>query len=237
MIINKQKIEQFIWLAPFLAFAFGYLFVSYSFQSKTIKTPHFIGSSLHQAMTHAAEKNLRLHIITEKEHAHIEPGTILEQKPQPGSSIKEKQSVYIITARSPQQKNTPLILHQTTEELHQTCKQQRIKHKSYLIPSDSLKDRCIAQIPAPNKPIKENKIISYIAQEQSPFFILPNFAGLELDDVILFLREQNVSFSVYEKSSKLRVPYPKDRIIANQKPLVGSFVKLDQSTHIQLQIQ
>lgn len=237
MFINKQQLQHFLWISPFLAFTFGYLFVSYSFQSKTIKTPHFIGSSLHLAMTHAAEQNLRLHIITEKEHAHIEPGTILEQKPQPGSSIKEKQSVYIITAKSPQQKNTPLVLNQTVEDLNATCESQRIKHKNYFIPSSSLKDTCIAQIPAPNKPIKENKIISYIAQEQSPFFILPDFAGLKLDDVILFLQEQNISFSVYERSTKLRAPYPQDVFVLNQKPLVGSFIKLDQSTHIQLQIR
>lgn len=236
MFINKKKIEQLLWLLPFLTFTFGYLFISYSFKSKTIKAPHFIGSSLHRAMTHASKKNIRLHIITEKEHAHIEPGTILEQKPQPGAALKEKQSVYIITARSPQQKNTPSIVNRTTKELKKICEKQRVKHKNYSIPSTSIPETCIAQIPAPNNPIKENKIISYIAQKQSPFFILPDFSNLTLEDVIALLKEQDISYSVYQKTTKLRQPYPKDATVANQKPLVGSFIKLNKSTHLQLQI-
>ena len=233
----NKKIEQFLWLSPFVIFACGYLLLSYSFQAKTIKTPHFIGSPLHQAMTHAAEQNLRLHIVTEKEHAHIEPGTILEQKPQPGSSIKEKQSVYIVTARSPQQKNTPLILDLTNEEIKKISKKERIKAKSHFIPSAGLPDRCIAQIPAANQPIQESKLIAYIAEEKSAFYILPNFTQLPLEEAVAFLQKHNITFSVYHKTNKLSAPFPQDAVIINQKPLIGSFIKLDQSTHVQLQIQ
>ena len=233
----NKKVEQFLWLAPFASFAFGYLLLSYSFQSKTIKTPHFIGSSLHQAMTHASKQNLRLQIITEREHAHIEPGTILEQKPHPGASIKEKQSVHIITSRSPQQKNSPLILDRTEAEIKKVCEDERIKQKIYYIPSSNSQNRCIAQIPTPNQPIKESKIISYIAQEKSPFFVLPSFKDLCLDEVIEFLQTENISFSVYRRTNKLAAPYPEESVITSQKPLVGSFVKLDQSTHVQLQVQ
>lgn len=233
----KKKVEQFLWLAPFVTFALGYLFLSYSFQSKTIKTPHFIGSSLHQAMTHASEQNLRLHIITEREHAHIEPGTILEQKPQPEASIKEKQTVYIITSRSPQQKNSPLILDRTETEIKEICETERIKQKNYYLPSMNFHNKCIAQIPSSNEPIKDSKIIVYIAQEKSPFFILPNFKNLYLNEVIDFLKNEDILFSVYRKTNKLKAPYPEDAIISSQKPLVGSFIKLDHSTHIQLQIQ
>ena len=232
----KQKLKQLVWLVPFASFALGYIFLSYTFQSKTIKTPHFIGSSLHEAMTHASASNLRLQIITEKEHSHIEPGTILEQKPQSGSAIKEKQSVYIITSRAPQQKNCPVILNRTVDDIKTICEKKRIKQKSYYIPSATTEGLSIAQIPEANKPLKEHKIISYIAEKQSPFFILPDFRGLELNKVIEFLRDQDIDFSVYHKTTKMNGPYPRDAIISNQKPLIGSFVKLDKSTHIQLQI-
>jgi beta-lactam-binding protein with PASTA domain len=202
-----------------------------------MKTPHFIGLPLHQAMIHAAGQNLRLHIVSEKEHAHIEPGTILEQKPQPNSSIKEKQTVYIITARSPQEKNTPTILGLSSEEIAKISKQLRIKTKNHHIPSTGLPGRCIAQIPTPNQPIKDSKLIAYIAEEPSLFFILPNFTNQDLEEVISFLQKNNLTFSVYQKTNKLSPPYPKIARIVNQKPLIGSFIKLDQSTHIQLQIE
>lgn len=233
----KKQLQQFLWITPFLTFSLGYLVLAYSFASKTIKTPHFIGSSLHQAMTHAADKNLRLHIITEREHTQIEPGTILEQKPQPGSSIKEKQSVYIITARKPEEKNTPNILGRTPDEIGTVSEQERIKPKRYTIPSTHNYDTCIAQIPAPNKPLKDNKVIAYMAQEKSPFFILPDLTGLPLENVIEFLQEYPVDYSVYYRTNKLTPPYPEDAVIRNQKPLIGSFIKLDRSTHIQLQVE
>jgi beta-lactam-binding protein with PASTA domain len=234
--IHKKNIEQCLWLVPFLASAAGYFFISYKFQSKTIKTPHFIGLSLHQAMLSSANQNIRLQIISEKEYAHVEPGTIIDQRPCPGFSIKEKQSVHIITARAPEEKKAPDILNKTIKNIAVICEKARIKNKQYLIPSNNATDICIAQIPQVGEAIKDNKIITYIAQPHTPFFVLPNFSGIALGDVITFLKEQAVSFSVYEKSIKLQPPYPTQKIILNQKPLVGSFIKLDLSTHIQLQI-
>jgi beta-lactam-binding protein with PASTA domain len=231
-----KKIKAFLWLAPFLASVSGYFFIAYTFQSRTIKTPHFIGLSLHQAMLHAAAQNIRLQIVSEKEYAHVEPGTVIEQRPHPDFLIKEKQSIHIITARAPKEKIAPALLGKAITDVDIICEQKRIKHKHYFVTSNSFSNSCIAQIPESGTAIKDNKIITYIAQTASPFVILPNFTGLNLDDIIIFLKQQTITFSVYEKAIKLQAPYPKNRVILNQKPLVGSFIKLDQSAHIQLQI-
>ncbi len=241
MNINYQTIIQTArrlqWILPFFAFCIGYFCLQFFIVEHNIAAPQLIGKNILQAIKLCSELKLNLRIIAEKEIADAQPGTIIQQNPAPGTSIKQHQSLFIAITKQPDLIISPNCIDKSHEAIEKICSEQNIKYRAYVIPAQIPAGQCFGQIPLPGEPLTTKKINCYIAAAQENMYLFPDFTNMQLYDVIQFLERYGIGYDVYEKDKKLIAPYKKNCTISYQKPLAGTFVAINTTLYVQLQVQ
>ncbi len=229
--------RSFAWTLPFLAFLAGYLCLHIFITDSSIQTPNLIGKDILQATKICSKLKLNLRIIAEKEINDAAPGTIITQHPLPQTLIKSHQSLFVDITKLQDPIIAPNLIGKTAEEIEKSCKDTKIKTRSYYVPSDYPNNQCFAQIPAANEILDGKKISYYVSTGNQTQFLFPDFINTNLEEVIQFLQEKNINFDVFYKDQKLTVPYNKNYVIAFQKPLAGTCINSLHNLYVQLQVQ
>lgn len=233
MSINKK---QLLLLLPFICFIIGYTISTLIIGSKTYATPKLIGLSLYEAIKLTSPHQINIRILSEKESAHIPAGIILNQKPSPGRIIKAHQSIFITTTKSPPDIIAPLLLHKPQASIEKICHDMNLKLKTYEIEHASPSYSCITQLPQANKIIHDKKIIAYCAKEKQNMYLMPDFTGQELTDVMNFLKEYTDRISLFHGTQKIAIYSGQKATVISQKPLAGSLISIKSPLNIQLEI-
>lgn len=229
-------LQDFFWTIPFFCFLIGYGLLHFLVVNTTISTPNFIGKNIHEVVKIASQKKLNIQIIAEKETHDLQPGTIVKQKPSHGKSIKNGQSIYVITTKQPTIPQAPNLLQKNINDLEPLCSKHKIKNRSYFIENNLPENKCFGQFPQPHEKVFSKKINTYIAKKSSLPYLFPHLTGQDLSAAIQFLQKNNLKFQVFYQREQLKPPFEYDMIITHQKPLAGSFVHLNDKLSIQLQV-
>lgn len=233
----KKKIILLLAVAPFFFFSLGYIASYFLMSSSIYQTPNLIGLRLSQALSLAAENQATIKLLSQQEAPGIEPGVIISQKPTPGRLIKQNQTILVtVTKETPPTKAPDLEL-KNFNECKATTKDIELDLQSYPIEYPLNKGICIGQIPEKNAVVLSKKMIIYTAKEKENIFIMPNFIGKNLGDVIQKLNLQQISYKVFNLFEPIEPPFSEDFYIQNQKPKAGSFVTLDKNFTIQLEVE
>lgn len=233
MIVDKKQV--FLAL-PFVCFVMGYLVSTCIIGNKTYITPTLTGLSLYEAMKLTSPYQINIRILSEKESAHIPAGTILNQKPSPGRTIKAHQSIFITTTKSPPDIIAPFLLQKQQAPIEKTCHDMSLKLKTHEIEHSSPSHNCIAQLPQANKIIHDKKIIVYIAKEKQNMYLMPDFTNQKLTDVMIFLKDYTDKISLFQGNQKITPTSDHKGTIISQKPLAGSLISIKSPLNIQLEI-
>src|SRR5437762_2038324 len=94
------NIKNYLWLAPFLSFLCGYIIMQRIFRTPDIIAPHLVGKQVHDILPLITEHQLNIRLMDRKEEEVIPEGTIIDQTPQPGTSMRPHQHLFIVTTKN-----------------------------------------------------------------------------------------------------------------------------------------
>lgn len=230
-------IKKISWIIPFLAFCTGYFCLQFFVTDTNIQAPNLLGQTMLQATKTCSQLQLNLRIITEKEVADAQPGTIFTQNPMPGKSIKKHQAIFIVITKTPPPITAPECINLEEKQIEKICKEKDIKVRLYQLPSQHAAGKCFAQIPTAGQELETKKISCYISAPKVEQFLFPDFTDISLTDVITFLQQNNITYDVFYKNQKIAAPYQQSLQVTYQKPLAGSIINSMQNVYVQLQVK
>ncbi len=216
-------------------FLTGFWLVSFFIHEKSIKTPLLLGYSVTYALREATRQGFTLKILSEKESQDTQPGTILAQKPVPGSIIKSKQAVFVTIAKEPEQSFIPHFAGMSESErggcaatMGLTLNVIPVTHR---FPSGTV----IAQTPEPGTVCSNQTVHLFVSSGPETRRIMPDVFGMEQGSVQEFLEGYGIQVSIYyqEYSKRHHSGLLPGTVIA-QKPLAGSWVDVRKPLQVQL---
>jgi len=232
-------IRRFAWISPFASFAAGYLLLAYFNQPHEITVPSLVGTTAPQALREAAHHNITLRILREKIEPNLPDGTVIQQSPSAGKSIKEYQSLFIILSKQPEPPATPGCIGKTGDVIRPILKKKGIRARVYFLANKYPRGHCFAQYPQANQPFIEPYLTLYLSLgEQNPV-VWPDFTGKLVPDALEQLQVYGLDAHIIHAQKESKGHTNQECIVNDQRPLPGSLVYLDEKhlPHIQLQVQ
>ncbi len=234
-IIYYMKIKNYLWIAPFLSFFLGYWIMHTLLPHPEIITPNVVGKQVYEILPIITQYNLNLRIIDLKEEKDIPEGIILNQTPLAGTSIKQNQPLFIMTAKKPVAIRAPQCIGMCVEELHNQLQKQGIHPRIYYISHPYPEKMCFAQSPSYNEILEKNRLTLYISTSNNKPIIWPDFTDMPLEQVINFLDNYNIEPYVVS-DEYIRNPHTQ-QIVIDQRPFAGTLLTLDESKPPSVQLR
>ncbi len=231
-----MKLSRILWLTPFLAFISGYIFISFISSAPVLKAPALVGQSLDKAALLLSQKNLNMRIIGHKDEPDLPEGTIVNQTPTAGSSIKEHQALYLVIARKPAPLQIPDLKNKTAPEAAKIVEGQSLHAKTISLPTDIQKQECLAQYPCPGMAATDQQVIIYTAQNQKPV-IMPNFKRKSVDEVLSFLQLNGCTAEILHATPLQPGHQCTQCIVLDQRPMPGSLLVITSDKPLKVQLQ
>lgn len=232
-----MKIENYLWLLPFLCFLFGYYLTNYLLSVPSLETPALLGKNINHGVKLLSERNLNLRIIQEKEDNDLPDGTIVSQSPSEHQKVKANQTIFCVTSRQAQTKTAPNLINQNMQQVNELVKNERVRTKAYMIPSNHKEGLCIAQFPSHHEPLHQQSIITYISAGNKKPVLFPSLKGKDINQVKEFFALYGIKLSVSHASHVDKQHQCTTCCVVEQKPLAGSIVDMSKPLHVQVQVR
>lgn len=200
-----------------------------------IITPNVVGKQIHEILPIITQYNLNLRVIDQKEEKDIPEGIILNQTPIAGTSIKQNQPLFIVTAKKPVAIRAPQCTGIHIEELYSQLQKQGIHPRIYYVSHPYPEKLCFAQSPQPHEIIEKNRLTLYISTGNNKPIIWPDFTHMPLELVINFLDNYNIQ--PYIVSDEYMGTTQTEQIVIDQRPFAGTLLTLDENKPLSVQLR
>ncbi len=232
----KSFLSKSLWLMPFIFFLSGYFTLDLFLHKSSITTPNVLGCHLSEAISRLSAKNLNSRLLSYKENDLVHEETILSQNPSPESSIRPQQTVFLVVSCKKKHPQTPSCIGKHIETLQSDLAEYPFDYKIQYVPSNHPKGTCIAQIPDKETELS-SKLTLYISQKsKTDLVLLPSFKQRSLYEVLSFLKDNALSFSIFHTHEPTSNHTCINCIVIDQKPLAGSFINIKNPPTIQLKV-
>jgi hypothetical protein len=233
----KSFFSRSLWIVPFIFFLCGYFTVDLFLHRSYTTTPNILGRSLSEATFTLSAENLNLRLLSFKEDEKVKEGIILSQNPTPASSIRPQQTVFVIVSCKKMRPKTPDCVNKQYETLQSELTEQEINHKVHYLPSNHPSGSCIAQTPEAGTDLPAQPLILYVSQKiDSTLVLLPSFKERSVEEVITFLKENKIPFSLFHQHFIEADHTCTACTIMEQKPLTGSFIDIRNPPTVHLKV-
>lgn len=236
MNISNIRIQNFLWLLPFLCFLIGYQFIRFFYLTENIVMPRLVGKNLQEVVKVLSDNNLNLRILEERQTTEVPKGTVLSQIPLEGQIVKPFQSIFLVLSQYSTNNLTPIIQGLFKDEALKLIQESNLESKFYNLSSNYPLDLCIAQIPGKNLRLNNKKIIGYISSGAQSLRIMPNLQDKPLDEVLDFLHDYSIEPKVFHGYEIEDSHSCENCKILDQRPAAGKLVNLSNPFKIQLRI-
>ncbi len=211
---------------PFLVFIAGYYVAAVWWGGMAIEVPHIVGKPAYIALQSLSERHLYPHVKAKQEDAYLDPGTVVEQIPQPYTRVKPNQTVFITISRKPSYIPTPTFMGMSIDDARKRAQEQHIPLREYYIPSTYPVNQVVAQIPQPGAAYDRHHAIVYIAQRPDTWCILPACVGYDVCDVIALCGQYRIPLRIFTRdgqclSQNISVG---SYTVFHQKPIAGTLI-------------
>src|SRR5579872_4934222 len=132
---DDMNFRSILWLFPFICFAGGYFVTRSLFHQTEMKAPALIGKNLFEAFTILSNNNLSPRLLDQKIDPDLPEGTVINQLPAAGQSIKQRQTVFVVLSKKPPVTPAPLLVGKSLNEIEKLGASMPYKIKTYLVPS------------------------------------------------------------------------------------------------------
>ena len=206
------------------------------YQPKIIEAPVLIGKTIQEAMRIAAQKNMSIRLLDEKEDPDLPIGTIISQNRVPNCPIKAHQSIVVVVSKKTDRK-TPNFIGKTFDLITQELKKLDLNCKHYEIAGSQPKGICMAQDPAPGIIMTDSTMTIYICKGQTEPPLFPDLRNKSVDSVKNFLAAVPVNLEIIHTQGLPENHICTVCIVVEQRPRAGSLVTLDPLKPIQVQLR
>jgi beta-lactam-binding protein with PASTA domain len=178
-------------------------------------------------------------IIAEKEYPDLPAGTVVQQKPEPQTSIRLHQTIMLVLSKQPDPLRVPSLVGSTIDASAAACLKIGLQPQIYEFESDEqVHDTCIAQWPSPQSEIKQGThIILYCVKTIKKPYIVPHFEGLRVHVAKEICEKYGIHCQVIHATEPNVGHECTDCIIRNQRPLPGTLCTLDTIKKMVFQFQ
>jgi beta-lactam-binding protein with PASTA domain len=219
-----------------LTFFIGYFFWYWMVPVPSIIMPELTGKPLSEAFSLAAESSISLFLLKKEMNNQLPEGLVINQIPAAGTMVKIHRPCFITitiqeTATQINCINLPV------ETIKKKCDEKGIKPTFYYLPcSHAQQQACFAQIPSPQEPILDKKIICYIATSKTETLIMPSLNGLTKKELFTLATEQAWELKIVYAERE----YSNDKTeqtIVDQRPFAGSIYHQNKNLLVQVLLQ
>lgn len=219
-----------------LTFFIGYFFWYWMVPVPLMIMPELTGKPLSEAFSLAAESSLSLFLLKKEINNQLPDGLVINQIPAAGTMVKIHRPCFItITIQEAATRLNCINL--PVDTIKKNCDEKGIKPTFYYLPCSHVqKQQCFAQIPNPQEPILDKKIICYIATSNPKIFIMPSLKGLT---------EKELQTLATEHAWELKIVYTEkeysddktEQTIIDQRPFAGSIYVRNKNLLVQVLLQ
>ena len=173
-------------IVGFLVNSGGDILDAISSRNNTV-IPNVKGKSVIEGQRELEQNSLTLKIMSEKEDADNEPGTILDQNPEAGLKIRKGEEISVIISKAPDNTViTPDVLDKDIKEAEKMLTEVKLQVSIEEVFDENIgKGKVISQLPGPDIKSKIGDVIKLkvskgkeIIQEKVPYYI-----GMSIEDV------------------------------------------------------
>jgi len=229
-----MNIKNYLWILPFFAFILGYSTIQWLLSTNIISAPHLVGKHIHEIIPIVSHHKLNLRLIDQKEEADLPEGIILTQTPHPGATIKQNQSIFIVTTKKPAAIPTPTCIGKSIDILNRQLRDSGYQLRIYNITHSYPTGLCFAQSPEPGEPLEKNRLLLYISAGNNKPIIWPDFVNVSLEETENFLNTYNIKPYIINDSPYLNIY---NSTIIEQRPLAGTLLTLDEKKPLSVQLR
>ena len=231
------RLSSLFWLFPFICFFAGYFTLSFFYKNKIISAPDLVGKTIASSATILVNQKLNLRIIDYKEDIQLPEGTILQQVPASGKSIKETQTLYITLSKKPSRGTIPSFISLSSEQIRDLLETADLRIKTYSLSYDWPLGTCFAQLPAAGTQTNDNNLIIYMASALHKAVIMPNFKERKLEEIQSLLDIHSIIPTILHQSPMSVGHKCTHCIITDQRPNPGALIYLNEPNKVSIQLQ
>ena len=219
-----------------LTFFIGYFFWYWMVPIPLVMMPELTGKPLTEAFSTAAESSLSLFLLKKEINNQLPDGLVINQIPIAGTMVKIHRPCFITINK--QETLTHLnCINLTVDTIKKNCDEKGIKPTfCYLSCPHAKKQECFAQIPNPQEPILDKKIICYIATSKPETLIMPSLQGLTETELTQRAEKYDWEIKIlYTEKDFLNDK--KAHIVVDQRPFAGSIYHQNKNLLVQVLLQ
>ncbi len=221
-------------LLPFFAACIGYCLLSWYFSMSSLSAPNVIGHTLSEGCALLSQHRLNARVMAYVEDDAYPAGTIIDQKPRPGKSIKAHQAMLLTIVADKPLIKIPDIRGLKLVDAIKLVEKKGLKIFSYPMSSDLPANTCIAQWPDQDSLVESHTImLVYYAVSKKLQYLVPSFINNRVEESLESIEKygHNVECIHYRTHAVLTNEYARAGIVVAQKPLPGTlFDEIEKET-------
>lgn len=162
---------------------------------ETVKMPYLIGKKIGEAERVLSNLDLNLARVNELYSEQFESGTIINQSPRGGQTIKKGRDVYLTVSKGVAQVEVPYLIGQNIRNARFLLKNQGLEIGiiTYINDERYGVDTVISQTPFPNAKVSYGKTVDLVVSRGSIYQVkVPFLEGLNLENALNLLKESEL---------------------------------------------
>lgn len=227
--------KSILFIAPFISFFLGYFIISHYFFAAKIIVPSLIGKQLSDCAPSLAQQKLSLRFLSEREDLNLPEGTIIEQIPAAGQTIRPQQQILIITTKKPKTPSAPNCYGLDQEAIQQIAQKDGLSIKEIHIPQKK-EGICYAQSPSKHQIMNNKTLTIGLGKKEQTFVIMPNLYEQSVQQICQLLKKTNIKLEIFYQHQQIAPQECQEYLCISQNPIPGSLINSSNSTILQIEI-
>lgn len=182
---------------------------------KLVTVPSLVGKPIEEALEILAPGNLGLRKISERYEKKSAPGTVIQQFPSAGLTVREGKNIRVVLSRGGEIIFIPDLRNQSLRQAEVILRRVGLAvgeiSQNYSLTVE--KGKIIRQIPSPNTAVSKESLVNLVLSLSGPpagMCLIPDFSNKNISEVLTWAEENDLRIKEEEDLSS---PLPKGTVI------------------------
>jgi len=173
-------------------------------QKKTVTVPNLIGKSIHDALDLLAPLNLSLQKVNEQYDKKFPAGTIIQQNPSPGLTVREGKTISIVLSRGGEIVFVPNLVGESLRSAELLLRRNNLVlgEIAHVYSFTLEKGKVVAQDPGPDAVVAKGNLVNLSLSLGTPppgTILMPNFLNKNVSEAALWAQEKGLIIKEIEE--------------------------------------
>lgn len=192
-------------------FLFNQIMHTLVHQKKTVTAPNLIGKPIEEAVDLLANLNLGLQKVGERYEKRFSPGTIIQQRPSPGLTVREGKIIRVTLSRGGEIIFVPDLTNQSLRSAEVILRRSNLAlgeiAQSYSLTVE--KGKIIRQKPLAGTAVARDSLVNLVLSLGLPppgIVLMPDFVNKNISEAELWTQEHNLKIKQVEEDTNSTLP-------------------------------